>query len=469
MHQSENLQQRGKLTAYLEVVRQQIRWKRAHAPVLQEIENHIADQKNALISEGFDDETATNRAITEMGDPVAVGQQLDRTHRPKPDWLLLAMTAVLLFLGLLFQFLVGPDIQNGTEMFGKQVIWAGLAILALLAAYFVDFTIIGKYPRIIFFALSILTAADYMFYGDISRLHTVYLLLLFPTAFAGFVYGMRNKGYGGLIACGSVFLIPAYFAYSLLSLTVLFLLGISCLIISTAAVAKSWFNVNKPAAMLIMYISAAAAVLASPFLLSLLGKGYVWQRIRTGLYPSLDPAGGGYIGTLIHKILSHARLIGEGMPPGGYGQEPVGQLLPAANTDFLLTYLTYRFGWIVFIGISVLILIFIVRALVVCKKQKSVLGFLVSLAVILTFALQVIFYIACNLGFLLFRPVLLPLLSYGGRGLLTNMFLIGFLLSVFRTGNLAGDRAAAVTVRAGRFIQYENGKIIINFKTNSIE
>lgn len=141
---------------------------------------------------------------------------------------------------------------------------------------------------------------------------------------------------------------------------------------------------------------------------------YMWYRIRTVFYPELDHVGGGYIGTLIHKILSHARLIGEGMPPDGYGQEPVGQLLPAANTDFLLTYLTYRFGWIVFIGISVLILIFIVRALVVCKKQKSVLGFLVSLAVILTFALQVISYIAWNLGFLLFAPVSLPLFSYGG-------------------------------------------------------
>lgn len=469
MPQPENLQQHDKIGAYLEVVREQIRWKRAQAPVLQEIENHLADQKNTLLGEGLDEETATDRAIAEMGDPVVVGQQLDRTHRPRPDWPLLVMTAVLLLLGLLFQFLIGPDIHNGREMFGKQVIWTSLAILVLLAVYFVDFTIIGKYPKLIFCALSVLTAANYMFYGHNSRFHTVYLLLLFPTAFAGFVYGMRNKGYGGLAICGAAFLIPAYLTYSLPSLTVLFLLGISCLSILTAAVVKGWFNVKKPAALLMMYIPAAAAVFAAPFLLSLLNKGYAWQRIHTVLYPEIDPTGVGYIGTLIHKILSHSRLTGEGMPLGGYGQDPVAQLLPAANTDFLLTYLTHRFGWIVFIVILAVILIFIVRALVVCRKQKSVLGSLVSLAIILTFVLQVISYIAGNLGFLLFAPVSLPLFSYGGRSLITNMCLIGFLLSVFRTGNLAGHRAAAATVRGGRFIQYEKGRIIINLKTDSIE
>lgn len=458
-----------KIAAYLQAVREQIRWKRAQDPLLQEIENHIADQKNALLGEGVDEETATDRAVAEMGDPVTVGQQLDRAHRPRPDWPLLVMTAVMLFLGLIFQFLIGPDIHDGIELFSRQLIWAGLAILALFAAYFVDFTIIGKHPMLILFLLSVLTVVNCLFYTYSNRFAAVYPLLLFPAVFAGFIYGMRNKGYGGFIICGLVFLIPAYFAYTLPSLTVLFLLCASCLTIVTAAVAKGWFNVNKQAGLLILYVPAAAIVLVAPFLMRLLGNEYVWLRIRTGLYPELDPTGFGYLGTLIHKILSHSRLIGEGAPLGGYGQEPLGQLLPSANTDFLLTYLTYRFGWVIFIGILALILVFIIRALVVCLKQKSVLGFLVSLAVVLTFSLQVIFYFASNLGFMLFAPLSLPLFSYGGRGLLTNMVLIGFLLSVFRTGDLTQDKGLAAISKISRFIQYENGRIIINLKTESMD
>ena len=88
------MQQPSKITEYLETVRQQIRWKKAQLPVLEEINNHLIDQKNAFISEGLSEEEAADRAIAEMGDLFLSGKQLDRAHRPRPDWPLLVMTAV---------------------------------------------------------------------------------------------------------------------------------------------------------------------------------------------------------------------------------------------------------------------------------------------------------------------------------------------------------------------------------------
>jgi len=157
----------------------------------------------------------------------------------------------------------------------------------------------------------------------------------------------------------------------------------------------------------------------------------------------LDPTGVEYIRTTIQQFLSHSRFIGEGLPMSDYGGYPASQLL-AANTDFLLTYMIYRLGWIVLIGIIAIFTAFIIRAVLLCKKQKGVLGLLVSIAIISTFAVQLMSYIAFNLGFLLFSPVSLPLISHGGRALVTNMFLIGFLLSVFRTGNLVTDKAGGI-------------------------
>jgi len=459
------LQQPSKITEYLEAVRQQIRWKRAQSPVLEEIKNHITDQKDAFISDGLNEETATDRAIAEMGDPIVVGEQLDRAHRPRPDWPLLAVTAAMLILGLAIQFFVGPNIHNGAEMFQKQIIWAGIAILVMFATYFFDFTIIGKYPKVVFFVLCAITIADYLFTGRVNdrSIYTIYLLLLFPTAFAGFVYKMRNKGYGGLILCGVAFIIPAYLSMLVPTVTVLFLLWTSCLIILTAAVEKGWFNVRKLFAILIMYISTAA-ILSTTFIM-MTGDGYVMRRMQIMLNPSIDPTGSGYIVTIIQRLLSHSQFIGEGLPISDYGEHAALQLLPAANTDFLLTYMIYRLGWIVLIGIIAIFTAFIIRAVLLCKKQKSVLGFLVSLAIISTFAVQCIVYIASNLGFLLFAPLSLPLISYGGRALVTNMCLIGFLLSVFRTGNLARDNVGVAAAKSSRLIQYDKGRIIINLRS----
>ncbi|WP_242833572.1 permease prefix domain 1-containing protein [Desulfosporosinus youngiae] len=90
--------QPSKITEYLEVVCRQIRWKKAQSSVLEEIENHIIDQKNAFISDGLNEEEATDKAIAEMGDPIVVGEQLDRVHRPG----LIGMSiGILLVLGIL--------------------------------------------------------------------------------------------------------------------------------------------------------------------------------------------------------------------------------------------------------------------------------------------------------------------------------------------------------------------------------
>ncbi|MDD2234126.1 MAG: FtsW/RodA/SpoVE family cell cycle protein [Desulfitobacteriaceae bacterium] len=454
--------QSNRFADYLEIIRQQIRWKRVQPYVLQEIENHLTDQKDAFERNGIDEETAIIKAKAEMGDPVVVGEQLDRTHRPKPDWPLLAMTAILIFLGLSIQFIIGTDIYNGMEMFYKQVIWAGLAAIVFLVAYFLDFTILGKYSLIIYLLLVAITLSDYWF-SDVRTTGyntAIYPLLLFPTIFAGLVYRMRNKEYGGLVLCGAAVIVPALLGLLIHNSTVLFLIGTSCLIILTVAIAKGWFNVRKLYALIILYLSSAVTFSIMLFMMN----DYAWNRLHVVLNPSLDPTGAGYITTLIQRLLLHSRLFGEGLPVSDYGQYPISKILPEANTDFLLTYLTYKFGWILFIGIILIFLAFIVRSVIISKRQKSVLGQLVSLAIILTLVLQFLTFVTSNLGFMLFGPVSLPLISYGGRGLLINMCLIGFLLSIFRTGSLVSDDTEVAGIKSSRLIQYENGKIIIKLK-----
>lgn len=74
-----------------------------------------------------------------------------------------------------------------------------------------------------------------------------------------------------------------------------------------------------------------------------------------------------------------------------------------------------------------------------CTNQKSVLGRLVSTSALITFTIQVILYVASNLGFQLLSPLTLPLVSYGGTATIINMMLIGIMLSAFKSGSLVRD------------------------------
>ena len=58
---------------YAEKVCEQIRWKKAHPAVAQEIEDHLTDQKNAYLAAGDSESIAEEKALLQMGDPVSVG------------------------------------------------------------------------------------------------------------------------------------------------------------------------------------------------------------------------------------------------------------------------------------------------------------------------------------------------------------------------------------------------------------
>ena len=150
------LEQSNKIKEYLKIVCEQIRWKKAHKIISEEIENHITDQKNALISEGLDEETAINKTIMEMGDPTAVGLEFDRIYVPKPEWGIIALTGILLLLGVFIRGFIFRNteiagIPINSIVFTKNIMFTIFGILAMTIAYFLDYTIIGKYPKILYF------------------------------------------------------------------------------------------------------------------------------------------------------------------------------------------------------------------------------------------------------------------------------------------------------------------------------
>ena len=71
------------LADYLTAVGAQIRWRRARAPLLRELSDHITDQAADYRADGLEEAAALDRAVAEMGDPETVGRDLDRLHRPK--------------------------------------------------------------------------------------------------------------------------------------------------------------------------------------------------------------------------------------------------------------------------------------------------------------------------------------------------------------------------------------------------
>lgn len=64
--------------------------------IRQELEAHYEDHVRDLERLGYDHQLARKRALGTMGDPVEVGQALDRVHKPWLGWLWLASKGILM-------------------------------------------------------------------------------------------------------------------------------------------------------------------------------------------------------------------------------------------------------------------------------------------------------------------------------------------------------------------------------------
>lgn len=105
-----------RMEEFIRNITEQIRCVRAREAVAKELSDHILDQAAAYEEKGEEHETALGLAIREMGDPVAIGVELDRIHRPQTDVKMIVMVLLFSIGGMLIQYMAGGyELSGGTN------------------------------------------------------------------------------------------------------------------------------------------------------------------------------------------------------------------------------------------------------------------------------------------------------------------------------------------------------------------
>lgn len=466
------MQPSEQIKEYCNKVSQQIRWRKAKPMIAKEIEHHLCDQRDAYVSRGDNETNATEKAILQMGDAVFVGQELDKAHKPKPQWFLLAFTGLLMLIGLSINFWI----KGTTHLpFSFSILPFVLAFGLFVGCYYMDFTRLGKHPKKIYAFILIVSIIGILFGTTVNgRLmwvagrYTVslsYLSLVFPLAFALFVYSMRKNGTWGILLCGIAYVPFAVILCVIPSTSGLLLYTITCLCVLGFSIYQGWFGVSKRQGLLLILLPTVLVLMAFAMVI-VFTEPYVINRFDIFLNPQQDRFGAGYLYCLIREVLSKAVWFGKGDMPQNMGDITA---MPNITTDYSLVFLVHQFGFVVLFVVTTLIVIFSGIAFRKAVKEKSVLGSLISLTIILTFMLQAVFYIADNLGYGLASSLSLPFISYGNTALFLNSALIGFMLSVFRTGEIFRDHSLKDTDNNNNqnsIFVYKDGWLMINLNAD---
>lgn len=170
-------------------------------------------------------------------------------------------------------------------------------------------------------------------------------------------------------------------------------------------------------------------LLVAGFVLLILTSPYRLQRVVGFMDPWADPFGKGY--QLSHALIAFGRGEWFGVGLGASVEKLF--YLPEAHTDFLLAVVAEELG---FAGVALVLALFIVivtRAFAIGREaglRERNYSALVAHGIGLWFGVQTLINIGVNMGMLPTKGLTLPLLSYGGSGIVANLTALAVLVRV---------------------------------------
>ena len=377
-----------------------------------------------------------------------------RTHRPENvevasavrrlDWLLLGAVGSLLGFGLwAIGGITAHDIPGSTDyFFTRQVVYAVIGCIGLVAALFIDPDYYRRFRQPIFIGTAGVMVLV-LLAGTVSRHSKRWLdigffrfqpsefgKLLFVLFLAGFLAD-RARRIGETrtvveaIALGAVPILLVFvqpdvgtaMVYGAALAAVLFVAGVRWLhmaILGAATVAL---------ALMVLWILPAAGVHVL--------KPYQEQRLTHFTHPDRDPAGATY------NVRQSINAVGAG-GVRGRGEQGATQtnlnFLPEHATDFAFASLSEQRG---FVGVSVLLLLYLLvvwRGLKVIAIARDAFSAIAAGGIVFAFLFQVFVNVGMNIGIAPVTGIPLPFVSVGGSALIANLVAIGVLQAIHVRG-----------------------------------
>jgi cell division protein FtsW len=165
------------------------------------------------------------------------------------------------------------------------------------------------------------------------------------------------------------------------------------------------------------------------FVLLIWSSPYRLQRIIGFMDPWADPFGKGY--QLSHALIAFGRGEWFGVGLGASVEKLL--YLPEAHTDFLLAVIAEELGFVGVLAVVGLFAWLVVRAFGIAKEaiaNERYFAALLAQGIGIWIGVQGIINMGVNMGILPTKGLTLPLLSFGGSGILANCIALAILLRV---------------------------------------
>ncbi|MBA3013061.1 MAG: rod shape-determining protein RodA [Proteobacteria bacterium] len=351
------------------------------------------------------------------------------------DWGFLIVILLICSAGLVILYSAvsaGYDGQGVHYLFKKQGMWMGAGFTIMMASLVIDFRELDKLNLLIYTICVGLLVAIYLF-GQVGggsrrwlvigfvRMQPSELMKIALVISLASVYStsacQEGLGFRNLIKPAILCLIPFGLIVNQPDL------GTGLLLLLIAGSITVFVKVEKK----VFFTLTALGLSIVPLVWFVGLKAYQKDRILTFLDPDRDPLGAGY------HIIQSKIAIGSGMLTGkGFlkGTQNALSFLPEQHTDFILSVLAEEWG---LAGCSLLLILYFILlfwGLNIAYSCRNMFGSILAFGITAMIFWQIFINVGMVMGLMPVVGVPLPLVSYGGSSVVTNMVGFGILLNI---------------------------------------
>ncbi|MDC2863538.1 FtsW/RodA/SpoVE family cell cycle protein [Bacillus sp. BP-3] len=408
---------------FLKEVTNHIKSKEAKNLVATELDFHLKQAKNMWIEKGLSEKVAEDKAVEQMGSPIKLGQELNKLHKPKVDWLIIILLVTALGLG----FLPVVALGHTNDLLINKVIFVILGVATAFGMMMIDYR---KLERMgwLFYTIGVLILLMISYFPNTSMYGeslikigpiTIGCLMAVPfffLAWASFFNNSRLK----------VWHLGILYLFSLCLFLTIPSLSTTFIYIMMVFVMLWWSKLGKKKALIITVVPICLSIIGELFFRPSV-KGPHLARILGFLNPENYADGPGYMYLRLKELMSSA---------GWFGATGKMGFIQAAHTDFVFASLTYYYGYLFALILVLILSLFVARIMVISYKINDHYGKLLLVGGMTLFVVQFIYNVGMIIGLLPIASISLPFISYGLIPTLFHAFLMGIVLSVYRRKNL---------------------------------
>ncbi|MFE5324065.1 FtsW/RodA/SpoVE family cell cycle protein [Paenibacillus sp. NPDC056579] len=418
---------------YLAHVCSRVKARELHKEIKQEMESHLDELLDMKREEGWDEDAAARWAVEQMGDADAVGSGLNRVHKPRIPWGLVAWVAVLLVISLVAMYAVELSYaampqhrlaQNDWLLHKAVFTAASLMVMGALiifdyrkllhSSWLLYWGTVAVSAGVLLFGRQVNGMKSYLSFGAVTIDWMNVSPFLFIISAAGILHGMDSSRRSGLVQTGFFVVVPVLLYGMAPSISAMLLYMAAYLLLLYSA-RKSW-----------KAVLLQPLVLLLPAALMMFSSRYGQMRLAAFFQRYEDPLGAGYMYVQIDQAVRSAGWW-------GHGWASVNARLPEIHTDTIFTYLIYSLGWIAGAVIATCFVLFVVQLIQMGLEVRDRYGKMLISGLAGMFAFQFIWSLGMSVGILpILGGITTPFVSYGGSHLLAELAAVGIMFSIYR-------------------------------------